>query len=105
MHKLAFATVAAITLVSASSAIAGPLSITTSPPIVSTMVDEVRLVCNEWGRCWRTGPRYGYGYGYGGPRRFYGQAPGYYGGGQRFYGGGGYRRGPSVQFNLGGPRW
>ncbi|MDF2119729.1 hypothetical protein PY365_29630 [Roseiarcaceae bacterium H3SJ34-1] len=102
MHKLAFAAVAASTLVSASSAIAGPLGITAAPPAVSSMVDDVRLVCNEWGRCWRTGPRYGYGY-YGGPRRVYGYAPGYYRGGPRFYGG--YRRGPSVEFNFGGPRW
>jgi len=101
MSRLAFATVAAMTLFSASSAIAAPLGITKSQPAVSTMVDEVRLVCNEWGRCWRTGPRYGY---YGGPRRFYGHPPGYYRGGPRFYHGG-YRRGPSVQFNLGGPRW
>jgi hypothetical protein len=103
MHKIAFAAVAALTVCSASSAIAGPLSVTSSQPKASSMINEVRLVCNEWGRCWRTGPRFGYSVGYGAPRRFYRQ--GYYGGGQRFYGGGGYRRGPSVQFNLGGPRW
>jgi hypothetical protein len=99
MQKIAFAAIAAITL-SASSASAGPLGVTTSQPTASSMIDEVRLVCNEWGRCWRTGPRFGYGYG--GSRRFYGR--GYYGSGPRFYGGG-YRRGLSVQFNLGGPRW
>ena len=41
-------------------------------------VEQVRLVCNEWGRCWRTGPRY-YRYGYYGPRRYYGPGYGYYG--------------------------
>ena len=35
------------------------------------------LVCNEWGRCWRTGPRY-YRYGYYGPRHYYGPRYGYY---------------------------
>jgi len=57
-------------------------------------VEQVRLVCNEWGRCWRTGPRY-YRYGYYGPRRYYGPGYGYYG---RPYG---YYGGPGVAF--GGP--
>ena len=46
---------------------------------VSGDMQQVRLVCNRWGRCWRTGPRY-YRYGYG-PRYYapaYGYAPGYY---------------------------
>ncbi len=52
-------------------------------------VENVRLVCDVYGRCFRRpnyygGPRfYGRGYGYGRPR--------FYGGGPRFYGGG-YRR-------------
>ena len=57
-------------------------------------VEQVRLVCNEWGRCWRTGPRY-YRYGYYGQRRYYGPGYGYYG---RPYG---YYGGPGVA--LGGP--
>lgn len=54
-------------------------------------VENVRLVCDVYGRCFRRpnfyyggGPRfYGRGYGYGRPR--------FYGGGPRFYGG--YGRG------------
>ena len=46
----------------------------------SANVDQVRMVCNAWGRCWWR-PNYraygAYGY-YGGPRRYY--APRYYGG-------------------------
>jgi len=35
-------------------------------------VDQVRMVCNQWGRCWWRPNYYGaYGY-YGGPRRYYG---------------------------------
>jgi hypothetical protein len=61
----------------------------------------VRLVCDEYGRCFRTrGPRYvrpGYGYG-GGYGRGYDRGPryerrGYYGGG-----------GPSIGFSFGGGR-
>ena len=38
-------------------------------------VDQVRMVCNAWGRCWWRPNYYGaYGY-YGGPRRFYGPRP------------------------------
>ncbi|MDB5547221.1 MAG: hypothetical protein JWR73_3192 [Tardiphaga sp.] len=54
-------------------------------------VEQVRLVCDAYGRCFRTP-----GYGYGGGPRFYGGGPRYYGGGgygrPRFYGGGGYGR-------------
>jgi hypothetical protein len=40
-------------------------------------VDQVRMVCNAWGRCWWRPNYYGaYGY-YGGPRRFYGYGPGW----------------------------
>ena len=38
-------------------------------------VDQVRWVCNPWGRCfWRPNYYGAYGY-YGGPRRFYGPRP------------------------------
>ena len=57
-------------------------------------VEQVRLVCDAYGRCFRTAPRYYGGYGYGRPR-YYGGGPRFYGGGggygrPRFYGGGGY---------------
>lgn len=64
-------------------------------PFAST-VEQVRLVCDEWGRCWRRPDYYrpygyyGYGYGYDRPRyRYYG--PRYYGG--YGYGYGGWHRG------------
>ena len=62
---------------------------------VASPVEQVRLVCNEWGRCWRTGPRY-YRYGYYGPRRYYGPGYGYGYYGPRY----GYY-GPGIAF--GGP--
>jgi len=35
--------------------------------------DQVRTVCNQWGRCWWVpGRRYYGGYGFYGPRRYYG---------------------------------
>jgi hypothetical protein len=77
-------------------------------------IENVRLVCDQYGRCYRTrgGRRViieeGYGDGY---------APGYYGG-PRYYGGPGYYGGgygPSVGVGVGpggvgvgfgvGPRW
>jgi hypothetical protein len=29
-------------------------------PGASSNIEQVRLVCNRWGHCWRTGPSYGY---------------------------------------------
>ena len=82
---LAAAAALAIGATSAASAFpVAPLQEQASP------VEQVRLVCNEWGRCWRTGPRY-YRYGYG--PRYYGPRYGYYGPG--------YGYGPGVRF--GGP--
>jgi len=54
------------------------------PADPASNVDQVRMVCNEWGRCWWR--PYGYYGGYG---------PRVYGGyGRRYYGAyGGYRRG------------
>ena len=63
---------------SAGTASAMPIGFATNTDIAAN-VEQVRLVCDVYGRCFRTG---GYGYGYGGPR--------YYG---RFGYGGGYRRG------------
>jgi hypothetical protein len=55
-------------------------------------IDQVRYVCNEWGRCWWR-PNYYGAYGYYGPRPYYG--PRVYGG-PRFYGRPGWH---------GGRRW
>jgi hypothetical protein len=58
-------------------------------------VEKVGMVCDDWGRCWRTGPSY-YGGGWG-PGAYYGgwrpQPSYYYGGGYNPYYGGGWGRG------------
>ena len=72
-----------------------------SDQVPSAAVDQVRLVCDRYGRCFQSHPRYRvvqpYGPRYYAPAyrpRTYGYAPGYYGGG------------PSVGFSFGfGPRW
>jgi hypothetical protein len=76
--KLKFALVGLAALggaaLSAGTASAMPIGLATNTDIASN-IDQVRLVCNGYGRCWRTP-----GYYYGGPvvvRR------GYYGGWHR----------------------
>ena len=71
-------------------------------------IENVRLVCDQFGRCYRTrGGRYGYGYA---PGYYSGYGPGYYGGyAPGYYGG----YGPGVGIGIGpfgvgvgvGPRW
>ena len=104
MKTLLFGTLALIG-VAATPVAAMPLDRLTA--IDNGMVENVHVVCNEYGRCWRTGPRrvyrqyyqprayYGEGYRYGGYDR-----PRYYGG----YGGGygGYGSGPSIGFSFRG---
>src|SRR5260370_4057682 len=84
----------------ASAASAAPLNPAAVGTPEASKIDQVRLVCNEYGRCWRTrGPRYyrsyddddgyyvrrSYGY-YGGPGYYSGPAyGGYYGGGPHFW--------------------
>jgi hypothetical protein len=86
-----------------SAAIAAPLSPTAVGPTEISGVDQVRLVCNEFGRCFRTrGLCY-----FGGDdgyvvRRSYGYygGPGYYDRGYGSYGGG-----PSIGFSFGTRSW
>ena len=105
MKKIALISFAVLALL-ASAAGAAPLN----PAAIGTSelsnVDQVRLVCNENGRCWRTrGPRYvqrgyvdddsyvarrSYNY-YDGPDYY--ERRGYYGGG------------PSIGFSFGTGRW
>lgn len=62
--KLVKTTVAAAALVLgiAASASAMPAQ-QLGTEMTSAKVDQVRLVCNRWGRCWHVGGwRYGYGY-------------------------------------------
>jgi hypothetical protein len=70
-----------------STAQAAPLMPTA--PAVDNGVENVRLVCNDWGRCWRTG----------GPRYYYRDSYNYYE--PRYYRRH-YHRGPGVQFNAPG---
>jgi hypothetical protein len=62
---------------------------------VSSDVENVRVVCNRWGRCWRTARRY-YG-----PRYYAPPAYGYYPYGYHrpYYGGYGYGR-PGIGFSF-----
>lgn len=69
---------------SAASASAMPIGLATNADIASN-VEQVRLVCDGYGRCFRTGPRY---YGYGGPVVRYGYGYGYGGGWHRGWRGG-----------------
>jgi hypothetical protein len=93
----------------ASAASAAPLDPAAVGIPETSNIDQVRLVCDEYGRCWRTrGPRYiqrsyddddgyyvrrRYNY-YGGPGYYSGPA---YGG---YYGGG-----PSIGFSFGSGGW
>ena len=72
--------------IAASSAVSAmPIAPAPATPQVSD-VEQVRMVCNQWGRCWwQPNYAYGYGPGYYAPPRYYAPRPRYYG----YYG---YRR-------------
>ena len=78
----------------AGTASAMPISLATNADIASN-IDQVRLVCNAYGRCWRT-PGYAYNY-YGGPTIRFG-----HGGGYRRYGHG---QGHGYGHGYGDRRW
>ncbi|WP_298884970.1 hypothetical protein [uncultured Bradyrhizobium sp.] len=90
-----------------SAAVAAPLSPAAVGSAEASAIDQVRLVCDEYGRCYRTrGPRYVQRY-YGDDdgyvvRRSYGYygGPGYYDRGYGYYGGG-----PSIGFSFGTRSW
>ncbi|MDI3566922.1 hypothetical protein [Bradyrhizobium sp. Arg816] len=104
MKTIALGAFATVLLASAASA--APLNPTSLGSAEVANVDQVRLICDEYGRCYRTrGPRYVQRY-YGGDdgyavRRSYGSygGPGYY---DRGYGYGG---GPSIGFSFGTRSW
>lgn len=79
-------------IAASSTASAMPIAPAPVTPQVSD-VEQVRMVCNAWGRCWwQPNVYYGYGYGpgYYGPPRYYGpryyrpRPYGYYGGYRRW---------------------
>jgi hypothetical protein len=101
MKMIALGALAASAL--ASAATAAPL---TPAPVGSTEVaglEQVRLVCNEYGRCFRTGPRY--------MHRYYGDGGYVVRRSYNYYGGPGYYhrgyddRGPGVSFSFGSRSW
>jgi hypothetical protein len=96
----------------ATGASAAPLLNQGSAISQPTTLENVRLVCREDGRCYRTGGRryverryYDDSYAYG-PRRAYVEPdygygdPGYYSSGPGYYDGG-----PSIGFSFGSGRW
>src|SRR6476659_10166301 len=99
--------IAGATALLASAASAAPLSPAAVGSPEASNIDQVRLVCNEYGRCFRTrGPRYvqpyvGDGYYARRSYNYYG-GPGYYSGPAY---GGYYGGGPSIGFSFGGGRW
>ncbi|MGY8708772.1 hypothetical protein RAD16_23795 [Bradyrhizobium sp. 18BD] len=72
---LGLATLGGAALASGSALAAMPNGIPQADKVAggpAANVDQVRMVCNAWGRCWWRPNYYGaYGY-YGGPRRYYG---------------------------------
>lgn len=58
---------------SASAAMTNGLAGVKAP---SASTEQVRWICNRWGRCWWR-PNYYGAYGYYGPRRYYGYGPGW----------------------------
>lgn len=106
-RTILFAAAGALIATSASGA---PLLNQANSVVQPALTENVRLVCDEYGRCYRTrGPRYverryysdSYGYG---PRGYvepgYGYAQPGYG-----YGGGYYGGGPSIGFSFGTGRY
>src|ERR1700716_4280836 len=109
MNKLALTLIGASALFG-TAAVAAPLTPAVTAVAPDSNIENVRMVCNENGRCWRErGARrvivedsYGYA-----PRERYIERRGYYDGG--------YDRGPSVGIGVGpagvgvgfgvGPRW
>lgn len=81
-------------IVISSAAPAAPLNPTAIQPENLNQIEQVRLVCNEWGRCWRVrGPRYGYGYG---PGYGYGRSYNYYSGPRYHH----HHGGPGIGFSF-----
>ena len=67
-------------LVAAAIGVWGGFSAASAMPMAAVSAErgdaqQVRLVCDQFGRCNRTGPRYGYGYGEYRPRRTWNGCP------------------------------
>ncbi len=66
-------TIAAATFTVGLAASASAMPVAPVAPGASTPVEQVRLVCNRWGRCWHTGGGYGWRGGWRGDRRWRGR--------------------------------
>lgn len=87
MNKIMISLIAGAGALVATGAQAAPLS--PVAPVIDSGVENVRMVCNEFGRCWRER----------GPRAYYRDSYNYYG---PRYGHRHYHRGPGVHFNAPG---
>ncbi len=96
--------VAAMIALAPSAASALPVVAKGAISSATAGVEQVGLICDDWGRCWRTAPSY-YGGGWG-PGPYYGGGwrprPSYYYG--RGYYGGGWGPQPYQGWNGGGWR-
>jgi hypothetical protein len=93
MNKLAVSLLAGAAALVAGSAQAAPLS--PVAPVLDNGIENVRMVCDQFGRCWRER---------GSRRVIYGDSYNYYGGPAYGYGHRHrhYDRGPGVHFNAPG---
>ena len=89
-------------VLTSTAVVAAPLNVCAVGSDLTT-VEQIRLVCNQYGRCWHSrGPRYVVReYDSYNVRHSYG----YYGGRPHYYRGDGYYGGPSVGFSIGGRSW
>jgi hypothetical protein len=103
MKTILLAAAAVASLVTAASA--APLNPGGLATVETENVEQVRMVCDEYGRCFRTrGPRY--------VQRYYDddayvarRSYGYYGGPGYYDRGYGYSSGPSIGFSFGTRGW
>lgn len=108
MKKILLSVLGAAALLS-TAAVAAPINSSGIQSPAASNIDQVRLVCTGYGRCYRVrDPRYiqrSYVYddGYYAPRSYgyYGGSPGYYDGGSYGYYGGG----PTIGFSFGSRSW
>jgi hypothetical protein len=99
MNKFLISLLAGAGALVATSAQAAPL--VPVAPAIDSGVENVRLVCDEFGRCFRQrGPRYVYRDSY----NYYGHRPHY--GYRHHHGGPGvHLNAPGVSIGIGGGRW
>jgi hypothetical protein len=102
MRKILFAAATATGLIALGVTAASALPADRGISGVSVSHEQVHLVCDEFGRCWRTGPRYRYGYRYA-PRYRYGYShgPRYHHRRHYYHHGHHGHHGPGVSFRFG----